>query len=117
MHSQWIDASIRLNMKIISSANINRKLDLGGCDANTTKTNVKVHCPVDPRGHFKGKGWIFLGVINLFSWMLSTEGGRNLEEYLTIGLLFPQNCIIIEVNSTHSLCAIVFEYGCNRLNE
>lgn len=51
---------------------------------------------------------------------LGTEGGvwgRNVKETVTTGLFFLQNCIITEVNSTQSLCTIVFEYGCHRLNE
>lgn len=98
---------------MISDANINRTVDLGGYNPSILPQISVV---------FSYSKWLLrreVGIFssNLFPWMLSTGGGRNFEECVTIGLFFPQICIIIEVNSTWSLCAIVFECGCHRLNE
>lgn len=98
-------------MTVIGNANINKNVGRRGY-------NVGIIVQIE----LSYSEWILMGKVsmysaNLFTWMSSTEGGRNFEERGTIGLFFPQICIIIEVNSTRSQRAIVFDCGCCCWNE
>lgn len=88
-------------------------LKLGGCNLQTLAEIKKSIVP-----YFKDQSLdIFLDRVIYSPGCQAQKGGRNFKERVTIGLFFRQKRITIEVNSTRSLCTIVFEYSCHRLNE